>query len=120
MTRSLAHAAALITASTLAACSGSFWPFARDGSATTVGIADGATQYTCADGKRLLVRYAADGKSAWIIYPNREFRLDQVPSGSGERFTNGVSTLHTKRDAATLEEGGSRLFVDCRRNQGAG
>jgi hypothetical protein len=39
-----------------------------------------------------------------------EFRLDRVPSGSGEQFSNGVSTLTTNGDEALLDSEGARQF----------
>ena len=109
--------AALGAAALLTACGGSWWPFGRSGSDETARVPAGATEYTCAAGKRLLVRHTADGKSAWVIYPNREFRLDRVAADSGEQFTNGVSTLSTQGEETMLEEAGTRLFVDCKRKQ---
>src|SRR5262245_34882152 len=67
----------------------------------------GATAYGCDNSKRLLVRYEAGGKSAWVIYPDREFRLDRTESGSGERFSRGSTTLATKEGEAMLMEGGT-------------
>lgn len=75
-----------------------------------------ATIYKCDAGKQLVVRYVDGGKSAMIVYPEREFRLDRVPAAStagGMRYTNGRTTLHTKDETAVLEEGGQNLFAEC-------
>ncbi len=73
----------------------------------------GATVYKCNDGKQLAVRYLDGGKSAMMIYPDREFRLDRESSASGARYTNGRTTLSTKGTDATVEEGGQTLFAEC-------
>jgi membrane-bound inhibitor of C-type lysozyme len=73
-----------------------------------------ATFYKCDGGKELVVQYLADGKSAMVMYPERDFRLDQVPAASGVRYSNGRTTLHTKGPEAFVEEGGQTLFANCK------
>lgn len=73
----------------------------------------GATVYQCAAGKQLAVRYIQG--QAMVLYPEREFRLDQVAAGSGVRYTNGRTTLITQGEEAQLEEGGNTLFASCKR-----
>jgi membrane-bound inhibitor of C-type lysozyme len=73
-----------------------------------------ATIYRCAGDKELVVQYLADGKSAMVMYPERDFRLDQVVSGSGVRYSNGRTTLHTQGPEVFLEEGGQTLFANCK------
>jgi len=76
----------------------------------------GATLYQCADGRQLAVRYAGEGqRQAMVILPEREFRLDQVQSATGMRYTNGRTTLLSKGDEVELEEGGSLLYAGCKR-----
>jgi membrane-bound inhibitor of C-type lysozyme len=106
-------ATALALATILNGCSGSWWPFGRSSGGEANRIPAGATEYTCADGKRLLVRFASDAKSAWVFLPEREFRLDE--SGSGERFSNGVTTLSLTGDTASLDSEGTRQLTDCKR-----
>jgi hypothetical protein len=62
---------------------GGIWPFKGSGAgaADSYRVPAGATEYTCATGKRLVLRHAADAKSVWVIYPDREFRLDRVAAG---------------------------------------
>jgi len=105
------------TAVLLAGCSGGggWWPFGGSSQPAPERIPAGATEYACADNKRLLVRYTPDGKSAWVIYPDREFRLDRVASGSGERYTNGSTTLATQGDEVLLEADGARQFGGCKK-----
>jgi membrane-bound inhibitor of C-type lysozyme len=103
--------AAVVAAMTLSACSG-LWPFGRSDSEAKR-VPPGATEYACADGKRLLVRFSEDGKSAWIFYPEREFRLDR--SGGSDRYSNGITTLSLQGDSAQLDSEGMRQFADCKR-----
>ncbi|HLB15500.1 MAG TPA: MliC family protein [Burkholderiales bacterium] len=74
-----------------------------------------ATIYKCDADKELVVQYLEDGKSAMVMYPERDFRLDQVVAASGVRYSNGRTTLHTKGPEAFLEEGGQTLFANCNR-----
>jgi len=99
-------------------CSGGLWPFGRSGSEQPVRLPEGAVEYTCAQGQRLVVRFTTDGKSAWIYFPDREFRVDRAGAGPGDRYSNGVSTLVSRDGVLTLDsEGGARL-VDCKRGKG--
>lgn len=120
MTRSRSLATMLAAALGLTACGGSWWPFGGKGADESARVPAGATEYSCAGNRRMLVRYTADGKSAWVIYPDREFRLDRVSAASGDRFTNGVSTLTTQGEDTLLEESGTRLFADCKRKSAGG
>lgn len=114
----LAIAVIVIAGFPLAGCgTGSLWPFKSSQSAEPNRVPAGATEYTCAAGTRLLVRYTPDGKSAWIIFPDREFRLDRA--GTSDRYTNGVSTLTGSGDEVVLDSEGARLFAECKRKQGA-
>lgn len=73
-----------------------------------------ATIYKCDDAKQLPVRFEKDGKSAMIILPEREFRLDQIQAASGARYSNGRTTLNTKGTDASLEEGSKTLYANCK------
>jgi membrane-bound inhibitor of C-type lysozyme len=73
-----------------------------------------ATIYKCDADKELVVQYLEDGKSAMIMYAERDFRLDQVAAASGVRYSNGRTTLHTKGPEAFLEEGSQTLFANCK------
>ena len=93
-------------------CSGGWWPFGRSGGEANR-IPSGASEFVCAEGKRLIVRFDDGAKSAWVFLPDREFRLQQ--SGSPDRYTNGVTTLSLQGDSAHLDSEGSRQFADCKR-----
>jgi membrane-bound inhibitor of C-type lysozyme len=69
-----------------------------------------ATEYRCDAGRSFFLRRA--DASAWIILPEREFRLDKA-QGAGERYASRVATLELKGDEATLVDGDLR-FDGCK------
>ncbi len=79
----------------------------------------GATLYECEGNKRFAVRFGTAGQPAMVILPEREFRLDPAPGAPGTSFTNGRSTLTTKGDEASLDEGGSNQYSNCKRRTAA-
>lgn len=103
------------TAALLAGCGGGgWWPWGGSPGAEIPRIPRDASVYACDGGKRLLVRYAGDRKSAMIVFPEREFRLDNAASESGAKYSNAHTTLSTKGDEAMLEEEGKTTFANCR------
>lgn len=102
------RSAALLSA-LLSACS--LWPWGGD-SERRVGPPPDATVYKCEGDRQLIVRYV-DAKSAMVVLPEREFRLDQVASAAGATYSNGRTTLVTQGNETRLEEGDKPLFVNC-------
>ena len=92
----------------------SWWPFGGSSGERPRWPSD-ATLYKCDGNKELVVRYTDGGKSAMVMLPERDFRLDQVVSGSGARYSNGRTTLDTKGREAFLEENGQTLLANCKR-----
>lgn len=70
-----------------------------------------ATVYACDAGKQLAIRFVEGGKSVFVVFPEREFRLDQGQGG----FTNGRTTFSTRGDEVVLVEGNETLFSGCKR-----
>lgn len=104
-------ALAAMAAVALAGCGGSWWPFgASSGEAGR--LPAGATELACAEGKRLVVRFADDRSHAWVYLPEREFRLDR--RGADNRYVNGPTTLSQQDDSIHLDVEGSRLYADCK------
>ena len=91
----------------------SWWPFGGAKGEQPRWPSD-ATLYQCDGNKELVVRYIDGGKSAIVMFPDRDFRLDQVVSGSGARYSNGRTTLFTKEAEAFLEENGQTLLANCK------
>lgn len=77
-----------------------------------------AIEYACDAAKRLVVRHLAGGNAVMIVFREREFRLDQAPSASGARFTNGSTTLQSQGDQVSLEEEGAVTYSNCRKAAG--
>jgi membrane-bound inhibitor of C-type lysozyme len=72
----------------------------------------GATAYQCDAGKRLFVRYLDNGAAAWVILPEREFRLNK--ESAGNRYSNGKDTLELKDKEATLWDGANAVYAGCK------
>lgn len=104
--------AALATTLLVAGCT-SWWPWSK-GPAEQARYPADARIYQCDESKQLVVRYVDGGKAAMVMYPDRDFRLDQVSAASGARYSNGRTTLDTKGEEALLEEGGKTLFANCK------
>ena len=99
----------------LAACgSVNLWPFGDGKQAERSRTPAHATEYQCNGGKRFYVRYLDSGGAAWVIFPEREFRLDKVASASGIRYSNGIALLDTNGDEASLRDGPTIAFTGCK------
>lgn len=101
----------------LAACSSvgvNLWPFGGGKEQGPSRTPAGATAYACEGGKRLFVRYLDNGAAAWIILPDREFRLNKGTPGAGARYSNGSTTLEVKDSEATLFDGGKPTHAVCK------
>jgi len=98
----------------LAGCSSvNLWPFG-EGKERDPNIAPpNATEYRCTGDKVFYLRYLDNGAAAWIILPDREFRLDKAGS-SGTRYSNGVASLDVRGDEATLTDGSAISFTGCK------
>jgi membrane-bound inhibitor of C-type lysozyme len=110
--------AALACASLLlAACSSvslDTLPFGGTKEQDTSRAPAGATAYQCQGGKPLFVRYLDSGAAAWVILPDREFRLNKTAAAAGGRYSNGHDTLDITEGRATLSEGASTTHSDCK------
>lgn len=99
----------------LSGCSTSWLPWSRSDDEQPRRLPEGAVELHCAQAKTLLVRYAADGKSVWVMLPDREFRLDRGAAAGGERYGNGTTTMLVQAEGIALDIDGTRQFSDCRR-----
>jgi len=105
-------AAALVA---LSGCSSiNLWPFGDSKPQELSRKPVGATEYQCNNERRLYVRYLDNGASAWVIYPEREFRLDKVASESGTRYSNGIALLERSGDEVSLRDGPTVAFTGCK------
>ena len=101
-----------VLVATVQGCSGTWWPFGSSGGEANR-IPPGAAEFACARGKRLFVRFADDGRSAWVILPDREFRLERK-EGS-DAYTNATTRLSATGDSTQLDVEGTRQYADCKR-----
>src|SRR5262245_13615781 len=89
----------------LAACSTDWLPWTTKETVTKGPYTPpGATGYACEGGKRMVLRFESDRKSAWVIYPDHQLRLDRVTSSSGEEFARAGTTLRVSEGESTLIE----------------
>ncbi len=116
----LTRAAALACISLmLSACSSiSLWPFGSDQERDTTRPPAGATAYQCDNSKHLFVRYLDNGAAAWVILPEREFRLNKASSGNS--YSNGSDALELKDNVATLWDGANVSYAGCKARGGHG
>ena len=99
----------------LAGCSGvSLWPFDGNKEQDRARVPAGATEYQCSGGKHFYMRNLDNGGAAWIIFPDREFRLDKAASAAGTRYSNGSATLDINGSEATLTDGPAISFTGCK------
>jgi membrane-bound inhibitor of C-type lysozyme len=99
----------------LGACgSVSVWPFNSGKEQDVSRTPPGATAYACEGGTRLFVRYLDNGAAAWVILPEREFRLNKAASDTGTRYSNGNATLDIKDGVTTLSDGAAMTHAGCK------
>ena len=124
MKHRITRIAALILAGSsllLGACSSigvDLWPFGGGKEQDPSRTPPGATAYACEGGTRLFVRYLDNGAAAWVILPDREFRLNKATSASGTRYSNGNAMLDIKDGAATLSDGAAVTHAGCKASGG--
>ena len=122
MTRRITRSAALILAGSsllVCACSSvNLWPFGGSKEQDPSRTPPGATAYQCDGEMRLFVRYLDNGAAAWVILPEREFRLNKASSESGTRYSNGSATLEIKDGGVTLSDGAAVTYAGCKTSGG--
>jgi len=106
--------APLCLALLLSGCGGfSLWPFGDKGQEQS-SVPANATEYQCDGGKRFYVRDLENGAAAWVIFPERQVRLDRV-AGSGTSYSNGIAVFEINGNEATLTDGPSISYKGCKR-----
>ena len=118
ITRAAALAYATLMLSACSSINVNLWPFGGDKEQDPSRTPASATAYTCEGGKRLFVRYLDNGAAAWVILPEREFRLNKIASASATRYSNGSATLDLKDGGATLSDGAAVTHAGCKASGG--
>lgn len=99
---------------------GSVWPFGKDDKQPERSRAPAnSTEYVCKGNKRFYVRSLDGGAAAWVIYPEREFRLPKTEGGTGTRYSNGGTTLDIDGAAATVTDSTGQPYENCKAQQAA-
>ena len=96
------------------------WPFGDSKSAQVTRGHENATEFRCEGSKTFHVRYLDAGKSAWVILPDRQVRLDQVKSDAGSQYTNGIAVLRINGAEASLNDGPTIVYSGCKAATTAG
>ena len=105
----------------LAGCgSVNLWPFGSEGMAERSRTPVNATEFQCDGGKRFYVRYLDGGAGAWVILPEREFRLDRAEAAAGTRYANATSSLEVNGNEAILRDGPATVYRECRSGAAGG
>lgn len=107
----------LVVVSTMSACGtvdrvSDWW---RGEGAEAPRLQPGTVEYVCEGSKIFQMRMDSSTQSAWVRFPDREFRLDPVPGAVAGRYTNGRTTLNIKDDDAFLTEGTTVSYANCKR-----
>ena len=89
------------------------WPFGDGSKAERSRVPPNSTAYQCAGNKRFFLRYLDNGAAAWVILPEREFRLDRV-QGEGTRYGNGKAVLTVSGDEMSLLDPPSISYTACK------
>ena len=92
---------------------GTLWPFGSEKNLELSRVPANSTTYQCAGGKRFYVRVLDNGAAAWVILPEREFRLDRV-AGEATRYGNGKAVLTVNGEEVSLVDGPTVSYTGCR------
>ena len=76
----------------------------------------GATLYECTGGtapERIEARYDAANETVTVLFDGSTYLLPRMPSGSGERYSNGSMTWWAKGNEALWQMDENLLLRDC-------
>ena len=69
-------------------------------------------EYNCDKKKLFFLFYLNEGKSVWLILPDREFKLDQV-NESQSIYTNDITTLEISSENTQIKNEKEILYDQC-------
>lgn len=90
------------------------WPFDDSRAPERARARIDGTEYLCAGNKRFHVRYIENGAAAWVILPEREFRLEKQGATTGNRYSNGIAVLEVKDNEVALTDGPAIALSACK------
>tara|TARA_B100001996_G_scaffold224197_1_gene172548 strand:- start:70 stop:441 length:372 start_codon:yes stop_codon:yes gene_type:complete len=73
---------------------------------------EGSIEYNCEKNKTFFLHYLNEKKSVWIIFPDREFKLDQI-SESQDIYTNNITTLEISSDNTQIKNEKEIIYSQC-------
>lgn len=88
-------------------------PFTEEKAAETYKPAN-STEYLCEGNKRFFVRMLDKENAAWLIYPDREVRLEKSAEEPSNSYTNGVAILKVDGTETTLSDGPNVNYTACK------
>lgn len=90
------------------------WPFSDSSVTERARGPENATEYRCEGGKSFHVRYLEGGAAAWLIYPDRQVRLDKAAGTAGARYSNGIAVLQLDGERFSLTDGPTISYLGCK------
>jgi hypothetical protein len=88
-----------------------FWPFQRNDTGS-IPNPENATLYKCDSNKSFWLRTLKDG-AMWVIYPDRQVRLDKMDSDP-KKFSNNIATLDMSGPDVSLNDGPQIAYSGCK------
>ncbi|MBK6638224.1 MAG: MliC family protein [Rhodocyclaceae bacterium] len=89
------------------------WPFGESSTAVVPKGYENAVEYRCEGGKFFHVRLLDSGKSAWLMWPERQVRLDKSAGEAGAQYSNGIAVLKIDGNKASLSDGPAVALKEC-------
>jgi len=69
-------------------------------------------QYNCSKRKIFYLFYLNEGKSVWLVLPDREFKLTQIEE-SKNIYSNNITTLEISSEITQIRSGNEILYDQC-------
>ena len=101
----------LLPAVFVAGCGGPFDPFGGVKELDRSKPPENATEYVCQGDHRFYLRLLDGNAAAWVILPERQFRLDRAAQGE---YANHTTRLSLKQGEATLTDDSDLRLTGCK------
>ena len=69
-------------------------------------------EYNCDKKKTFFLSYLNEGKSVWIVLPDREFKLDQIDE-SQNIYSNDITTIEMSSEIIQVRNNNEILYDQC-------
>ena len=74
---------------------------------------DNSTQFMCDQNQTFFLTYLEDKNAVWIIFNNREFRLEK-DLVDDNKYSNGKTVLEFFQDSVTISSNEKSLYKQCK------